>query len=187
MYSSVIRHQEAKQENIPLLLFHHFYTHLTDNKQVVMPTPLPITWSFLISDKHPTLFTYLHFAGNTNWHRTGNQLANYSALMQQSHVTSSSLQQSNFTLSASQMIDHVTTPSSAVTTTLLSTPSCTSTTQANSNVTSHGMGYSTPSSSVGGDYQHCNTSAPAGVWGSRLNSDPNWSHHAFPSINDTYG
>ncbi|GFG38426.1 hypothetical protein Cfor_02467, partial [Coptotermes formosanus] len=128
-----------------------------------------------------------HNSGNTNWHRTGNQLANYSALMQQSHVTSSSLQQSNFTLSASQMIDHVTTPSSAVTTTLLSTPSCTSTTQANSNVTSHGMGYSTPSSSVGGDYQHCNTSAPAGVWGSRLNSDPNWSHHAFPSINDTYG
>ncbi|PNF16152.1 hypothetical protein B7P43_G01105 [Cryptotermes secundus] len=107
--------------------------------------------------------------------------------MQQSHITSTSLQQSNFTLSATQIGDHVTTPSSTVTTTLLSTPSCTSATQGNSNVMSHGMGYSAPPSGVSGDYQHCDTTAAAGVWGSRLNSDPNWSHHGFPTITDNYG
>jgi hypothetical protein len=137
--------------------------------------------------KYPKFVIWLNFTGNTNWHRTGSQLANYSALMQQSHVTSNSLQQSNIALSASQMLDQATPPSSTAATTLLSTPSSISTTQGNSNVMSHGMGYSAPPSCVIGDYQHCDTTAAAGVWGSRLNSETNWSHHGFPTITDNYG
>ncbi|XP_069669407.1 protein gooseberry-like [Periplaneta americana] len=121
-----------------------------------------------------------HNAGNSNWHRTGSQLANYSALMQQSHVTSASLQQSNFALSASQMIEQVTTPSSAAA--AATTSSCTNSIQGNGNV----MGYTVPSSGVTGDYQHCDAGATA-VWGTRLNADSNWSHHGFPTIADNFG
>jgi hypothetical protein len=137
--------------------------------------------------QHTEFFNWLNFSGNTNWHRTGSQLTNYSALMQQSHATSTSLQQSNIALSASQMLDQVTLPSTTATTTLLSTPSFASTTQGNSNVMSHGTGYSAPPSCGSGDYQHCDTTAAAGVWGTRLNNDTNWSHHSFPAIADNYG
>ncbi|XP_021942353.1 protein gooseberry-like isoform X2 [Zootermopsis nevadensis] len=126
-----------------------------------------------------------HNSGSTNWHRTGSQLANYSALMQQSHVTTNSLQQPNIALPTSQMLDQATTPA-ATATTLLSMPSI-STTQGNGSIMSHGMGYSAPPSGVNGDYQHCDPTAAAGVWGSRFNSDPNWSHHGFPAITDNYG
>ncbi|PSN38661.1 hypothetical protein C0J52_24277 [Blattella germanica] len=113
-----------------------------------------------------------HNSGNPNWHRAGGPLVNYSALMQQSHVSHGSLQQSNFPFSASQMLDQVTAPSS--------TSSCSNSAQ----------GYAAPSSSGNGDYQQCESSAAAGVWGTRLSNEsnqPNWSHHGFSSIAENYG
>ena len=113
------------------------------------------------------------FLGPTNWHRTGNQLANYSALMQQSHITSGGLQQANFPFTASSMLEPVPTP--AVTTS--SFTSCSGSAQA----------YTAPSSGGSGDYQHGDSGAVTSIWGTRFNNETNWSHHNFSSITENYG
>ncbi|KAJ4438381.1 hypothetical protein ANN_14326 [Periplaneta americana] len=163
LFGSVIDVQDG--ENIPVVRrsTHYLQFLVTSTRQRAVKS-----WHFITMQETPIGIA------------PGSQLANYSALMQQSHVTSASLQQSNFALSASQMIEQVTTPSSAAA--AATTSSCTNSIQGNGNV----MGYTVPSSGVTGDYQHCDAGATA-VWGTRLNADSNWSHHGFPTIADNFG